>query len=69
MSSQRQLHVNAVIDTGAQEQGERHQVEQIPRPTGQIHQGDQTRQAEGKCGQAKEHFGEPSEREPQRAQQ
>ena len=68
MPPQSELHVNAVIDTSPEEEGQRQEVEQIPGPSRQFHQREQAEQAEAQRGQAQQNFRESPEGEPKRAQ-
>ncbi len=65
---QGELHENAVIHARAEDQRQRHEVEQIPRPAGNFHRRQQAKSAQQQNADAEKNFRQPPERQPERKQ-
>ena len=68
MASQGQLHKNTIIHAGAEDERERHEIEQVPRPAHKFHGHEQDQTAEEQDAEAENNFGEAMEGEPERKQ-
>ena len=69
VSAECELHVDAVIDGGAKEEGKRHEVHEVPRPAGDGHDGEEPEEAETDGEKAEGDFGGASEGEGEGAEQ
>ena len=52
MTAERQLHEDAVINAGPENQRQRHQVEQVPGPARDSHDGEEAESADEQNAQA-----------------
>ena len=67
--AKRVLDVDGVVDAGAEEQRQGHDVHQIPGPTHEGHHRQKPHQGQGQRRDAQHHLGGPPEREPEQHQQ
>ncbi|MFM1944468.1 MAG: hypothetical protein RI897_3450 [Verrucomicrobiota bacterium] len=69
MASEGELHVDAIIDAGAEEDGEGDDIHEVPGPACEGHDGLEDEEAEEECGEAEEDFCGSSECECERAEE
>ncbi len=69
MASEGELHMDAVIDAGAEEDGEGDDIHEVPGPACEAHDGLEDEEAKQEGGEAEEDFRESIESERERAEE